>query len=323
MRPMVTGGLGVNGSWVVRRLVESGVRPLVVDRREDFSLLQDCVGRFDLVVADIGDREGMIQLLQAQGVDRIIHLAAYISPDMDQEPWTVFEVNAHGTVVLLEAAHRAGVGRFVFASSRAVYGETPRGVGEPGYRPLHEDHPKNPVMAYDVCKLASENMGCVYRNAFGLEFAALRFAGIYGPGKQARHGKMSLRSRLVEDPFEGRPVVVPAGGDQLDDMIYVEDVADALTRAALAERLPHAAYNIASGVGRTLADFAAAVKQALPAARIDVGPGLNPLGHNVHYYAIYDVTRAREDLGFSPRFDLTAGVARYVETLRRWRGGQA
>ena len=55
------------------------------------------------------------------------------------------------------------------------------------------------------------------------------FAGIYGPGKQARHGKMSLRSRLVEDPFSGKSVHIKQGGDQLNDMIYVDDVAEALS----------------------------------------------------------------------------------------------
>jgi UDP-glucose 4-epimerase len=149
-----------------------------------------------------------------------------------------------------------------------------------------------------------------------MEFSALRFAGIYGPGKQARHGKMSLRSRLVEDPATGKPVRVPQGGDQLDDMVYVDDVAEALVQAALADRLGFGAYNIASGKGQTIRQFADAVRAVVPGADIEVGPGLNPLGFDVHYYAIFDISRAREDFGFEPKFDLISGVRDYVERLR-------
>jgi UDP-glucose 4-epimerase len=319
MRVLVTGGLGVVGSAVVRRLMQHGLDPVVCDLRADFSLLRDLADRIEFVATDVTDFDAVAGLLRNAAVDRIIHLAAFIDPEMDVQPFRAFTVNARGTANMLEAAHRAGIARFVFSSSRAVYGNTPGGVGEPGYRPIDEDHPKRPSKAYDVTKLAAEQLGQVYRDAFGMEFAALRFAGIYGPGKQARHGKMSLRSRLVEDPMAGRPVRVPHGGDQLDDMIYVDDVAEALVQAALAPRLGFGAYNIASGKGQTIRQFADAVRAAIPGADIEVGPGLNPLGFDVHYYAIFDISRARDDFGFEPRFDLVTGVRDYVERLRTMR----
>jgi UDP-glucose 4-epimerase len=272
--------------------------------------------RFEFVISDVTDLDAVTRVVCSSRAERIIHLAALIDPDMDVQPFRAFSVNAGGTANMLEAARRAGISRFVFSSSRAVYGNTPTGVGQPGYRPLDEEHPKRPIKAYDVTKLAAEQLGQVYRDAFGMEFAALRFAGIYGPGKQARHGKMSLRSRLVEDPVRGKPVRVARGGDQLDDMIYVDDVAEALVQAVLAKRLSFGAYNVASGKGQTIRQFADAVKAAVPGADIDVGPGLNPLGFDVHYYAIFDISRARNDFGFEPRFDLVSGVRDYVERLR-------
>jgi UDP-glucose 4-epimerase len=164
--------------------------------------------------------------------------------------------------------------------------------------------------------LAAEQLGNVYREAFGLEFAALRFAGIYGPGKQARHGRMSLRGRIVEDAVEGKPVTLARGGDQLDDMIYVEDAAAGLVQATLAARLNYNAYNIASGVGHSLRQFADAVKAVIPGARIEIGPGANAMGFDVNRAAIFDTSRARGDFGFVPRFDLRQGVADYIATLR-------
>jgi UDP-glucose 4-epimerase len=316
MKVLVTGGLGVNGSVVIRQLVERGLRPLVTDSRVDYSLTQGLDDRFDFVAGDLTDAAFVQTLLQGRPVEAIIHLAAFIAPDMDVQPFRSFLVNNYGSALLLEAAHGAGIRRFVAASSRAVYRGLPDKVGAPDYQPIDEEHPKRPVKSYDVTKLAAEQLGQVYQLVHGMEYAALRFAGIYGPGKQARHGRMSLRSRLVEDPLHGIPVRVPAGGDQLDDMIYVEDAADALVKAALAPRLGFGAYNIASGIGQTMRQYADAVRHALPDADIEIGPGLNPLGFDENRGAIFDISRAREDLEFVPRYSLRDGVADYVARLR-------
>jgi UDP-glucose 4-epimerase len=316
VRILVTGGLGVNGVVVTRQLIERGLRPVVVDLSDDFSLLPGWRAQIDFTAGDITDFDFVAGLFKQIRFDAVIHLAAYIAPDMNAQPFKSFLVNGQGTAYVLEGAHRAGVRRFIMASSRAVYGATPDNVGGPGYRPINEDFPKRPIKAYDVTKLAAEQLGAVYRDAFGLEFAALRFAGIYGPGKQMRHGKMALRSRIVEDPVAGRAVTVDRGGDQLDDMIYVEDAAAGLVQAALASRLNYCAYNIASGVGHSLREYADAVKAVLPDARIDLGPGANAMGFDVNRAAIFDISRARSDLGFEPRFDLRQGVADYIARLR-------
>jgi len=316
MRILVTGGLGVNGAVVTRQLVERGVRPLVTDYRGDFSLIPGLRDRLDFVQGDVTDLQFVTGLLKKERVDAIIHLAAFISPDMEREPFRSFLVNTQGSAYLLEAAHQAGIRRFVTASSRAVYGPTPENVGSPGYELIGEEFPKRPINAYDVTKLAAEQLGSVYRQFLGLEFAALRFAGIYGPGKQARHGKMSLRSRLVEDPVEGRPVKVARGGDQLDDMIYVEDAAAALIKAAFAKHLSFAAYNIGSGVGHTIKEYADAVRAIIPDAVIEVGPGGNPLGFDVNRAAIFDVSRAKSDFGFEAQFDLQEGIRDYIARFR-------
>jgi len=319
VRVLVTGGVGVIGVRMVRKLLERGIEPLVYDSRPDFSLMPDLVGRFEFVAGDVTDFGSLSRVVREQRIERIVHLAAFIDPDMGKQAFRSFNVNTHGTVNLLEAARLGGITRFVHASSRAVYGETPHGVGGPGYKPLDEEHPKHPVSAYDVTKLAAEQMGKLYRDLHGVQFAALRFAGIYGPGKQVRHGKMSLRSRLVEDPVAGKPVRLERGGEQLDDIIYVDDVAEALVQALVAKRLNHPAYNIGSGKGQTLREFADAVRAAVPAADIEIGPGLNPAGFQVHYYSILDISRAREDLGFAPKFGLADGVRDYVRSLQAMR----
>lgn len=319
MRILVTGGLGVNGAVVTRQLIDRGLRPLVTDCRADFSLVPGLREHFDFVAGDITDPAFARNLVTGATIDAIIHLAAHISPNMDNEPFASFTVNTQGTAYLLEATHQAGIRRFIYASSRAVYGALPDTVGCPEYRPIDEEHPKRPSKSYDVTKLAAEQLGQAYRLVCGMEFAALRFAGIYGPGKQARHGRMSIRSRLVEDPLEGIAVIVPHGGDQQDDMIYVEDAASALVDAAQAEQLNFGAYNIGSGIGQTMRQYADAVRAAIAEARIEIGPGGNALGFDENRSAIFDITRAGRDFGYVPKYDLMSGVADYVERLRRMR----
>lgn len=319
MKVLLTGGLGVNGAWVTRAFVDRGLRPVVVDTRRDFSLLGDeYAERIDLETADITDLPSMCDVLQRHAVDRVVHMAAVILTAPEQLLQT-FRVNALGTVNILEAAARSGVSRVVFTSSRAAYGSISGDSAHPGYAPITEDYPARPVMAYDVCKLASEGMGENYARLRGLPFVALRFAAIFGPGKARAHGAFGIHSRIIEDALAGKGVLIPRGGDQRDDVIYVKDVAQAICLATLAESVPQTLYNISRGVGTTLHQFADAVRTVVPDARIEIGPGTDYLGLGMNYFGIMDNRRAQQDLGFAPRYDLHTGVADYVNELRRLR----
>jgi UDP-glucose 4-epimerase len=243
-------------------------------------------------------------------------MAALITGIQD-EPLNGFNVNAMGTVKVLEAATRAGVERVVYTSSRAAYGLIDGPNAHPTYEPIKEDHPLRPFLVYDVCKVASEGMGRNYSRSRGMQFIALRFAQIFGPGKLQRHGAYGLFSQLVESPLAGKPVAIPRGGDQRDDLIYVDDVAEAIVLATLHPNPSYDVYNISRGVGTTLHDYADAVRKVIPDAQIEIGGGLDYHGLGVSYSGVMDNTRARTDLGFQPQFDLDRGVAHYVETMSR------
>ena len=318
MNILITGGLGVNGSFVTRKLIERGIRPVLFENRVDTALLKDCEDGFTLIEGDILDLDRLSAAIGDHRIERVIHMAA-LMPDAAQADMALgWAVNATGTVNVLEAARRCGVARVIFTSSRAVYGETAPAIHRhPTYAPIGEDHPFNPQIVYDVTKVASEGMGLNYRREYGIEFVALRFAAIYGPGRLARHGSVSILSLLVENPMAGLPARLPRGGDQRDDFIYVDDVAEGVAAAALSERPAHTAYNIVSGTGHTLMDFADAVREVIPGADIEIGPGLGFFDAGVDYHAVFDPSRAREDLGFVARYSLSDGVRAYVETMAR------
>lgn len=319
VRILVTGGLGVNGARVTARLVRRGAAVTVVDVRDDRSLLDDPDGGarlpVDVIVGDATDPELLASVLRDRRIDRLVHMAALVGA---HPPKDVFAVNAAGTVAVLEAAREAGTTRVVFTSSRAVYGNITGPAAHPTYEPIREDHPCDPVRAYDIAKLASEQMGGLYRREFGIEFTALRFASILAPGKLVRHSKTSIYSRIIEDCRAGRPVRVERGAEQRDDVIYVEDAAAAVAEAVTHDGSLAPAYNVARGAGTTLLDFAAAVRAHIPDADIQVGPGLDYFDLGVQYYGVLDGSAARRDLGFQPGYDLTAAIGHYLDTVR-WR----
>lgn len=316
MRVLVTGGLGVNGVWTVRRLLADGHEVVVLDNRDERDLIPELAGELDVVVADVADAAAVEDVVRARAPEVVVHMAAIIGAGAD--PVGAVRVNVGGTAAVCEAAVRHGVRRVVYTSSRAAYGALLGEHAHPTYTPVTEDHPRAPVGLYDVTKLASEELGFWYSRTHGLEFVALRFATIYGPGKLQRHGGFSTYSSMIELPAAGRPVRIPQGGDEHDDTIYVADTADAVVAATLAPgRLPHAAYNIGTGRVVPLREFADAVRTELPGADIELGPGLDPMGMGVSYYGALDSSRARADLAWTPRHGLREGVRDYLATMAR------
>jgi UDP-glucose 4-epimerase len=317
MNILLTGGLGVNGAWVTRKLVERGYRPVVLENRIDTTLVGDKIAReIDLIEADITAFETLGRIFKERKIQRVVHMAALITGIQDNIQ-SGFDVNAAGSVNVFEAATRVGVERVVYTSSRAVYGHIDGPYAHPQYRPITEDHPQRPFLVYDVCKVASEGIGVNYMRMRGLQFVALRFAQIFGPGKLQRHGPYGIFSRLIENPLAGKPVRIPRGGDQRDDVIYVDDIAEAVVLAVLHPRPSYHSYNVSRAIGTSLHDFADAVRDVIPSAQMEIGPGLDYHGLGANYCGVMDNARARNDLGFEPKFDLVRGVAHYVEAMRQ------
>lgn len=316
MSILVTGGLGVNGAPVIRKFVERGHKPIVVDARGDLSLLDPkTIAGIELVLGDCTNLDLVRSLLQKHKVQTIVHMAAIVG-EAQQVPLDAFRVNAYGTVQLLDLACNNGVKRFVFTSSRAVYGEQGGETSHPTYRPIREDDPLRPNSVYDVCKVAAEGMGRNFARLYGIEFVALRFATIFGPGKTLRHKNYGILSEVIERGLAGERVRVTKGGDQKDDILYVEDAAEGIVVATLHPKPGHDVYNISHGEGVTLHDLANAVRIINPKADIEIGPGLNYMGWPINYAGVLDNQRAADTLNFRPRFDLKAAVADYNQKLR-------
>jgi nucleoside-diphosphate-sugar epimerase len=98
-------------------------------------------------------------------------------------------------------------------------------------------------------------------------------------------------------------------------MIYHKDTANGIVLACLAEKLTHSVFNISNGEGYTLLDFASAVKNTYPKADIEIGPGLDFLMEGYNTYSVFDISRAKQELGFYPHYDVEKGVNDYIEMM--------
>lgn len=320
MSVLVTGGMGAIGAFVTRRLVEMGADPIVYSRHRDMVLLSDIEQKIVVVQGDILDFDKLMQTIKSYGVDRIIHASAMLI-EAGANPAMAVRVNAEGVANVMEAALRCNVRRVVYTSAKGVYNEAKGEHGHPTYKPINEDYPAEANMGfYGLTKLFGEKIGFQYHKQSGVDFIALRFASTYGPGKILKHGAsspMSIHGRIIENAMCGQPTRIPRGGEQKDDYIYNRDTANGIVLACFAKDVTHRLFNLGSGVGSTLLDYVAAVKKIYPDAVIEVGPGLDFFNIGFNVYSVYDISRAKNELGYSPQYDLESGLRDYVETLRQ------
>ena len=319
MKILITGGLGVNGAVTARLMVKDGLRPVLMDNRMDLTLMADIKDQVDIVIGDICDQAALEKAVDDYRVTHIAHLAALMPDPAEADPRLAVRVGAGGTINVLEVARAKNIKRVVFTSSKAAYGEISGEYAPPRCEPVREDHPKQPADLYGSIKVCCEELGRYYRETYGIEFIALRFVSIYGPGKEARHGPLSFYGQLIEKARSGEKWEIPQGGDQLNDAVYVGDVARAVYLALKAPAPAEWTFNIGTGKASTPRDFLDAAAKLFPNHKIDLGPGPSKLGRSKQSYCVFDISAAEKNIGYEPAYDVERGVRDYVATLE-WLG---
>ena len=309
--------MGALGSAVARNLVEMGVEPILYDLFEDYTLINDIKNKVIFIEGDILDFSKLIETLKKYNIERIIHTAGVLTR---ADPRKIIKINAEGTVNVLWAAIECRTERIVYISSRGVYNEIIGRHAHPLYEPITEDYPKGEAQnIYCVTKHYGEQMGEQFHKKFGIDFISLRFSTIYGCGRLLKNpnSPMVIPCRIVESAMLGRPFKYPRGREQKDDFVYYNDVSQGVKLACFAKNLNHRVFNIGTGVASTLLDFASAAKKIFPGFEADIGPGLDHLGIGFSSYGVFDITRAKNELGFNPKYDIDDGVRDYIETMKK------
>lgn len=302
---LVTGGHGTMGPWVCRALRQRNVRVVVLDRLASPRFHLPGSEPDAVVIGDVRDVELVRATLSEHRVSRVVHLAAIVGEPCERDPVKAFEVNVIATARLIEAAEAAGVRRLTANSTKGALGPMPARFLHPSYEPVPVDHPPSPRQIYEVTKLAVERLVAAARTR-GLSAAALRLSTTWGPGKSGEtHAGLSFHSDLVAAARRGGQLAVDVNPDQAFDLIYYADVGAGIAAACLADGpLTSPIYHLAAGRLTTMAAFAAALEAAFPGCRISLGERFPP-GRNIRL----DITAAREDLGYEPRFDVSSALS--------------
>ncbi|MCF8044170.1 MAG: NAD(P)-dependent oxidoreductase [Desulfarculaceae bacterium] len=313
MTVLITGGTGFIGSQVARLALAEGLHPVLLDPAPPGPSLADIAGNYAYVRSSMLSLSALVENMRSHEVDTVFHLGGMLSVPSEEDPWSAFEVNIHGTYRMLEAARLSGVKQFVLASSIAVYGEDiPDG-------PVTEATVEHPASMYGVCKIFGEQMGKHYQRRFGLDFRALRLSSVVGPGSKVAH--MSIYNCwAIEKPLLGQPYQILVEPQTRCPVIYYRDAAQAMLQLSQAPEsaIKTRVYNV-NGVHPPYSaeELVEEVRGAVPGAQLSFTPDaqINRMISGVARLDLDDVN-AREEWGWRPPRDLSGMVRQFMADFK-------
>lgn len=311
MRILVTGAAGFIGFHVAMRCRNMGHHVVGLDnfvpyydvqlkRSRQKSLLDAGV-----CIAEHGveDQSFLKGLVQKEAISHIVHLAAQAGVRYSLEaPHSYLRSNIDGFLSVLETARAFPHIRTVWASSSSVYGANTK-------LPFsEEDRTDSPTNLYGATKKANEVMASSYHHLFGLPLIGLRFFTVYGPWGRPDMAYFLFANKIVRD----EPIDLFGAGSLRRDFTYIDDIVDGIIASMTSEK-PYAIYNLGNNKPETVADLVSNLEEALgKKALVRIAP--QPAGDMVETCA--DIRKAANELGFSPKTSLKAGIRAFVTWYR-------
>ena len=305
---LVTGGAGFIGSHVTEALVKRGERVKVLDNF--FTGKRENLAPFDrdieLIEGDVRDASRYPEILD--GVATIVHLAALHEVVRSVEcPMETHDVNVAGTLNLLLGARRAGVKKFVFASSSAVYGENPAIPRIETMTPAPSSSP------YAVTKQAGEYYCQLFSTLYGLETVCLRFFNVYGPRQDAASTYAAVIPKFISLLLAETAPAIYGDGEQSRDFTFIGDCVAAVLAACENPGLSGQVLNIGTGRCTTINQLYAQL-QILLGTNLSPHHGPRQPGDLPHDQA--DIGQAKRFLHFQPRYGLARGLQETIAFMR-------
>ena len=313
-RCLVTGGFGFIGSNVALALAAGGASVTVVDslvprHGGNRHNLDGAAGPITIVEADIADVEALRGI--AADVEIVFNLAGQVSHvDSMNDPLFDLDMNARSQFAFLDLlrAENPDVA-VVYTSTRQVF-------GRPQYLPVDEEHPVAPVDVNGITKLAAEQLHLLYASLYGLRASAIRLTNVYGPRQRLRDDFQGFLPIFVRRALNDEAITVFGDGRQERDCLYVDDVVECLLLAAISPDAAGEVFTVGNDERLSLFAIAEAVVAAAGGGSVDLVPW--PPDRDAIDIGSYfgDASKAKRVLGWAPRTDLAAGMARTVEFYR-------
>lgn len=263
---LITGGLGMIGSTLAIKLVQTGHNVTLSDAfikpyGSNMVNIKPIKDKVTIERADIRDTDAMSMLVRKK--DIIFNLAGQVSHNEAMtDPFLDTDINYTGHINVLECVRKYNPETIIFhAGTRLQYGRIDK-------NPVSEDHPLRPRTPYGVNKSAAEMMYGYYHDVYGIRSIAVRIANPYGPRSQMKHSRYSMVNWFIRQAMEEHEIQIFGDGSQLRDYIYVEDLADAMIALSLKGEALGKVFNIGSGKGISFITMAETVIDIVGRGRV-------------------------------------------------------
>jgi UDP-glucose 4-epimerase len=311
---LVTGGAGFIGSHIVDALVARGDQVVVLDDLSSGNLenLKQSASAIKFYQGSILDSELLGELLA--DVDIVFHQAAMVSvPRSIVEPALTHQINATGTLTILEAARKSNVRRLIYAGSSSCYGNTAAKVQS-------ELHVPAPISPYGAAKFAGEQYCHAFYRSYGLQTVTLRYFNVFGPRQDPTSPYSAVIPLFITAMLQGETPTIFGDGTQSRDFTYIDNVVHGNLLAADVETLSGEPINLANGESTSLLEVVALINKYLVSDDRQPNAAIKPIfaaarkGDILHSRA--DIERAMSQLQYESQADFSTGIAKTVEYYR-------
>ena len=330
MRFLITGGAGFIGSNIAERLIKDGHYVRVLDnfssgKMENLSFANELRAKsdhresraacgessrtksrgYELIKGDIRDKATCDKACEA--IDYVLHQAALRSvPKSMKDPESYNDVNINGTLLMLQAASKNKVKRFVYASSSSIYGD----VDE---FPAKEDFLPKLISPYALSKLAGEYYCRIFSEFFNVETACLRYFNVFGPRQALDDEYAVVIPKFIHCILHDEQPPIFGTGKQSRDFTYIDNVVEANILAATTPGIKHEVFNVANGKDNTVLELAALLNKIIGK---NIQPKFLPLRPGDVFRTCADISKIKKILNFKPKVDFEEGLRRTVEHFK-------